>query len=350
MNTTNHISNSFETSGASPPATLAPEQNQPENDADRKHNYVREGFQNRTRGEKKFNITTYFGMGYVGVWAFSLFASWALRDSKLFAPTYERGVQKLTRAIASFSGKDATAIAPAVRKYANISSLFTGGTLVSVLPIKWREDNKYEIVKKYDEQIYGKDVVENDPTIRKAHEEIRQAPKQTWSSVFASRLTSFVVTYAAAQFIGDGIEKHSTRFGRALNRKITSNPETLAQITRAETAPGQKFVLGTTPGDPRADTLATRIGHDAVADGMYTVLTSGALYIFTRVFAPLFDQRHKFEQERYQTVPTPAHAVTQTPAPTPVDGAPPATPRAQVSAVQAQARVAGHSPEHAAGV
>ena len=358
MTPTNHIQNPYETSGVSPPEQALSESTPTnENSADdaaqaRKHNYVREGFQNRTRGEKKFNITTYFGMGYVGVWAFSLFASWALRDSKFFSPTYERGVQGLTRGLASITGKEVEAVAPAVRKYANISSLFAGGTVVSVLPIKYREDHKYEIVKKYDEEIYGKEAVENDPTIKAAHEDIKHAPKQTWSSVFASRLTSFIVTYASAQLIGNGIEKHSTRFGRAVNRKLTSNPETLAQIARAEAAPGQKYALGATPGDPNADTITTRIGHDAAADGMYTVLTSGALYIFTRIFAPLFDQRYKFEQEHAKTDTVNAAALPQ---PVPQPAAPlvpheePGIPRAQVSAVEAQARVAAPTAELAQG-
>ncbi len=345
MTNTNHISNSFETSGVSPPVKDSPIPSEPVNDEDRKHNYVREGFQNRTRGEKKFNVTTYFGMGYVGVWTFSLFASWALRDSKFFAPTYEKGVQGLTRAIASFKGKDAAEIAPSVRKYANISSLFTGGTLVSVLPIKWREDHKYEIVKKYDEQIYGKEKIESDPTIRAAHEDIRHAPKQTWSSVFASRLTSFIVTYASAQLIGNNIEKTSTRFGRSLGRKLTSDPKMLERISNAQAA--HPHELSTIPGAPNTDTLTSRLGHDAVADGMYTVLTSGALYIFTRVFAPLFDQRHKFEEEQYNTTRKNPVAVEQSVPKAEVKSDDLATPSAQVSAVQAQARVATQAPEHA---
>lgn len=345
MTETNHISNSFETSGASPPVPPVAPKKDDGTEQDRKHNYVREGFQNRTKGEKKFNLTTYFGMGYVGVWAFSLFTSWLLRDSKLVAPTYERGVQAMTKAMAAAFGKAPEVIEGSVRKYMNISSLFTGGTLVSVLPIKWREDHKYEIVKKYDEEIYGKDVVENDATIRAAHEEIRHAPKQTWSSVFASRLTSFFVTYVSAKIIGNQIEKHSTHFGRWSNRKLTSNPQTLGRINSAQAA--HPHELSTIPGAPNTDTITTRLGHDAVADGMYTVLTSGALYVFTRIFAPLFDQRHKFEEEQNKTTrATAATATKPQPATAPREDDL-ASPTAQVNAVQAQARVAKPTPEHA---
>lgn len=343
----------FETSGTSPPAALAAAQSDgKDNEAARKHNYVREGFQNRTRGEKKFNVTTYFGLGYVGVWAFSLFASWALRDSKLLAPHYERGVQGLTRAVASMSGKEVAQVAPAVRKYANISSLFAGGTAVSVLPIKYREDHKYEIVKKYDEEIYGKDRVENDPTIKAAHADIQNAPKQTWSSVFASRLTSFIVTYAAAQVVGNKIEKHSTQLGRAFNRRVTKSPEVQAQIARAEAAPGQQFALGAIPGDPNADTITTRVAHDAVADGMYTVMTSGALYVFTRIFAPLFDRHPQHDKER-PTTEQPLSAPLQTPTALEPLTSPlhhqRSQPTAQVNVAQVQSRVSAPAPELAHG-
>ncbi len=347
MINSSHISNPFETSGISPPVPPATAKNQHADDEDRKHNYVREGFQNRTRGEKKFNITTYFGMGYVGVWAFSLFTSWLLRDSRLVAPTYEKGVQAVTKATAAALSKSPEAIEGSMRKYMNISSLFTGGTLVSVLPIKWREDHKYEIVKKYDEQIYGKDIAENDPTIRAAHEQIRRAPQQTWSSVFASRLTSFIVTYTSAKMVGTQIENKSTQFGRWSNRKLTNNPETLAHINNAQAA--HPHELSTIPGAVNADTVTTRIGHDAVADGMYTVLTSGALYVFTRIFAPLFDQRHKFEEEQHKTAHKAAPVIENTPVAgrSPDDGLP--GPSAQVSAVKAQARVATAPAEHSQG-
>jgi hypothetical protein len=346
--------NAFETSGTSPPAQTVPDSKEdPSTTAEhghepRKHNYVREGFQNRTRGEKKFNVNTYLGLGYGGVWAFSLFTSWLLRDSKLVAPTYERAIQGTTKAVAAAFSKDHAAIEDSVRKYMNISSLFTGGTLVSVLPIKWREDHKYEIVKQYDEKIYGKDAVENDPTIRAAHEEIRTAPKQTWLSVFASRFTSFLVTYTSAKVIGDQIEKQSTSFGRWANTKVTSNPDTLAQIEKARSIETQKNALGTRPGDPNADTVTTRIFHDAAADGMYTVLTSGALYVFTRVFAPFFDKRDPINPEIARRPPIPAspsaRASTNPPQRAEEESAQPGT---RISHVEAQARVAAERHEQA---
>ncbi|PZP85169.1 MAG: hypothetical protein DI582_06620, partial [Azospirillum brasilense] len=185
-------------------------------------------------------------------------------------------------------------------------------------------------------------------TIRAAHEEIRTAPKQTWLSVFASRFTSFLVTYGSAKVVGDQIEKQSTHFGRWANTKVTSNPETLAQIEKARAVETQQNALGTRPGDPNADTVTSRIFHDAAADGMYTVLTSGALYVFTRVFAPFFDKRDPINPEIARRPPIPAspsaRVATATPQRAEEESAQPGT---RISHVEAQARVAAEQREHA---
>ncbi len=348
MTTTTDKPDLYETSGTSPPETSISAADDVDTDTPlqpRKHNYVREGFQNRTRGEKKFNITTYFGLGYVGVWAFSLFASWLFRDSKWVSPHYENGVQAITRGVASATGKNYDQLLTPVRKYANIASLFVGGTLVSIIPIKWREDHKHEIVKKYDEEIYGKFATENDPIIKAAHEEIRTAPQQTWLSVFASRFTSFVVTFTSAALIGNNIEKISTHFGRNVASRFSDAAKAQTQIAKA--VPKYENALLTEPKNLQADHVYARIGHDAAADGMYTVLTSGALYVFTRVFAPFFDKRDRItgqpqtrEAKHHQPIAKNAHIPANNNHREAENDNDLATPKAQVNAVQAQARVA----------
>ena len=64
----------------------------------------------------------------------------------------------------------------------------------------------------------------------------------------------------------------------------------------------------------------SRIGSYLALDGFYTVITSGVLYVFTRVLAPVFDKSVKDQRdaakdaEYHSTHPasthTPAHAAT----------------------------------------
>lgn len=97
---------------------------------------IREGFKNKTRGEAWFNGISYIGVGYGLVTAVSVFLTWLMRDTKgAFAKNFERFAEGATKRFGMS------------RSITSIATLFVGGTLASVFPVKWLEDGKPGIVK-----------------------------------------------------------------------------------------------------------------------------------------------------------------------------------------------------------
>ncbi len=280
-----------------------------------KQSRVAAGFKNRTKGEGLFNFGAYFGVGYVGVTAFSVYMTWLLRDFKPIAKHYT----KIIDTVAESSGKmlkvtNAAKHHDTVNSAMTIMALFFGGTVMSVLPIKWLEDNKAEVVKGLDRTLYGKEKSDNDPSIQAAHDELEKAPKQTWKSVLGSRVLAFAATLTTWWAIGsnvsplakatqkeangvvtrygDSIDRHSSRLGRwvdgALNHK---KPEIVKDIAKARAHhPTGIERTGTHP-----DRVPSRVFSYIALDAFYTMITGGALYIFTRVLAPVFD-KHDTQQ------------------------------------------------------
>lgn len=280
--------------------------------------YISEGFRNKTKGEGYFNALTYTGVGYFGVTAFSIYLTYLLRDkdgvlSRGFKNYFVEPVTNFfTR---SKSVAEAEKIAAKVDSNMNIAALFTGGTIVSLLPIKWLEDHKPEIVKKLDYAAYGKERVENDPEIIKAHKELSEVPRQTWRSVAASRLLSFAATYSTSFAMGDdksalgkktglSIDRAGAAIGRHIDGQLhRNNPAAQQQIkAAAQASPG-----GLTRNPSAPDRIGSRIWGYIAMDGFYTLITSKALFVFTRVFAPIFDKR------AHHTAPTGSAPISHVP-------------------------------------
>ncbi|MFM9889510.1 MAG: hypothetical protein ACKVOE_02535 [Rickettsiales bacterium] len=292
----------FEASGTSPPVAVAAHHN--------RSDYIAEGFKNRTHGEAKFNFRTYVGLGFFGALAASLGLTVALRDSKWIAPQYEK-ILDLAGNLTKF-GKTGEALAAHkanVNSLGTIATMFTGTTIMAILPIKWREDHKAEIIKKYDRDYYGEERVNNDPMIKQAHALIDAAPKQTWKSVIGSRFVALAATLGVAHIIGSNesilgvsrgwsIDKMSIKAGRALDGLFNRNPKA-AEAIAAATKRSANDLLREGAG---ADRMASRIFNYLTLDGLYTLMTSSVLFVFTRVLAPVFD---KTLPGRANTLPEP---------------------------------------------
>lgn len=91
-------------------------------------------------------------------------------------------------------------------------SLCIGGSLV-VPVIKWFEDHKGSIVRKWDEKIYGARA-NNDPDIIKAHHEMDNAPQQSWLSLLGARITVIAIAFGMGPTIGD----YNSVSGKALGK------------------------------------------------------------------------------------------------------------------------------------
>ena len=278
----------------------------------KKQNYVAEGFKNRTQGEAVFNLSAYAGVGYFGVTAFSVFMSWLLRDHKPAAKQFDKvGEWAVNTFKGKREGEALTKFTNTVNSNLTIGALFTGGTLMSVLPIKWLEDNKAKLVSFYDEKFYGKERAESDPTIVAAHKDLETAPHQTWLSVVSSRVLAFVATFGTsllmgattspvARATGHSLDKFSTHAGRWLDGAVHNNkPAVLKQIDAARGVKPHDIVRS----GPAADRVSTRVFSYISLDAVYTLITGGALYIFTRVLAPVFDQQHKQKRRDLENAP-----------------------------------------------
>lgn len=282
----------------------APDQTPP------KRKRVAEGFKNRTKGEAAFNLGAYAGIGYFGVTAFSVLVSWLLRDNKTIAPLYEKYVINPVTHFFKRNKTDPEKLAKIERNVNSnmtIAALFTGGTIMSILPIKWMEDNKADIVKSLDRHFYGKDA-DNDPAIQQAHRELEAAPHQTWRSVFSSRVLAFVATFSTSLLVGKWIDKYSTRSGRWLDGALHHQDEGIVNSIKAarETDPDNILrhrFTGTTPQTTPLDRDGSKVLSYISMDAFYTLITSGALYVFTRVLAPLFDR----EERTIDDLPAPAN-------------------------------------------
>lgn len=287
--------------------------------ASKKHNYVAEGFQNRTRGEAAFNAISYAGVGYFAVTAVSIFLTWVLRDSKA-SSWYNGQLERVTQFANRFrkveEGTEAyQKLAKGVDSNMTIATLFAGGTIMSVLPIKWMEDNKAKIVRSFDRMLYGKEKVENDPTIRAAHEDLAAAPKQTWTSVFASRVLAFAATFGTSLLMGantsflgkrgHSIDKYSIHAGRWLDGAINHNDRGALKAIEKVREKSPHDLVRFDPKHPNkpVDRTSSKVFSYITLDAFYTLITSSALYVFTRVFAPMFDKeiKHRTQQEKLQS-------------------------------------------------
>jgi hypothetical protein len=192
--------------------------------------------------------------------------------------------------------------------FGNIATLFLGGTIASVLPVKWLEDKKPQIVKKLDRMLYN-EAEFNSPEIQEAHKELDEMPKQTWLSVFGSRVVAFAATLSVflamgsnksplAKHTGESIDKRSIQFGRWFDKLLhRNNSEVVAQIEKATATNLEKMSpvhgdsalkgLEVIRGDVGGDRVASRVWSYISLDAFYTAITSASLFVFTRIFGGL---------------------------------------------------------------
>ena len=271
------------------------------------------GFQNKTRGEAAFNLISYVGFGYFVVTATSVLATWLLRDVKPVAGKFEKW---FTAPITKHTGISSGIM--------NILTLFAGGTVASVLPVKWLEDRKPQVVKKLDYMLYDENQFYNDPKIAAAHKELDEMPKQTWITVFGSRVVAFAATFAVyftlggnksplakaikdtsfAKKFGKSLDEMSIKVGRWLDGKLGKNNEKVAiYIENAIRENEARMVknYGDTPlagyeiirdkvdankngSLAKGDRVLSRVYNYIGLDGFYTLITSVTLWVSTRIF------------------------------------------------------------------
>ena len=267
-----------------------------------------EGFRNRTKGESLFNKISYFGFGYVLTTAVSIAMTWALADNKRLGPKYKEITDPIFAKL------------KIPESFRSISTLFIGGTVASVLPVKWLEDSKKTLVHKFDRLYYTDEQIANDPTIQQAYKALDAEPKQTWLSVFSSRVVAFAATFTVfklmgsnesllARKTGESIDKRSTQAGRYLDKLFSGNNAKIVAEVEEAAASNLKAVEATKElpmgakgkvsgievmrdnpyGAP--DRIRSRIWSYITLDAFYTAITSSTLFVFTRILAPIMGKK-----------------------------------------------------------
>lgn len=313
MTETNHISNSFETSGASPPAQPAPDQEQPLTAEERK--------QRRTLGLKLFDVLLYPILNNFIVFGTSVAATYFTSRGNdhggwIGKQLYNRGVKTESFFKNTFGmNKDSAEMAKIV------TWSFADGALLSPV-VKLFEDRRERIGKWIDDKL---GTTPQNLSVYEAE------PKQTWGSVLKGRVAAgMVVLPTAIAFDISGVNKKLfNERGEKLGQWIKDHPKIASKFGPAD---------------------IPEVARISIFEAVYTSICTGALYMFSRKFA----RQHDAKTGRVEVDPL-SHKVvvhnntSHEPVREDRDDSL-ATPAAQVSAVQAQARVAAPAAEQAASV
>ncbi len=257
----------------------------------------------KTRGERKFDLLTYGGLGIIlneiisyfvmktigkdgfAHGAFTKFESWFAGLSGHFSKFEKPGFFKYLGEYVV--GDKTSSISSARSPRLPFLLVATIGGMFVVPFVKHREDNKGKIVREYDRNYYGRQA-DTDPAIVAAHKEMDDAPQQSWSSLWKGRVTT-VLSAAAADFAFGWPEALSTKLFK--NNKTWQKYGSLERLSGvvAETVSNQ---AAKTFNLTEAGKLGWRRGADT-ATWLFTLSTSltAIFYFSSKLFARKRDEK-----------------------------------------------------------
>jgi hypothetical protein len=291
-------------------------------------------------GESKFDRRTYRDVGYIANALLSVVAVfWAERT---------HGGQRTMSRFADWVRNVSHFNPDTARMLATKSFFLTGGFAV-LLPMKWLEDQKTELVKKWNREIYG-DKADTDPTLLQSQRELEAAPKQSWASIFSGRVLALIPFYITVGWLWD----RKSPLSQATNSKLramssdaittmehndpakfsqlaskgfyfdrpiaavsrlvgkaaawaTGNKAAVEKIAEMETTyPGmiKQAAVGSTDRDPVHSTVPYYFISEAITSG----IVAWGVYQITRFTGPLFSKRHSVEPVTTPSEPLPRFA------------------------------------------
>ena len=281
--------------------------------------YAREHFV--TAGEKKFDRMTYTTVGYVINALLSVVAVAAVERTQ--------GGQRMMENFRHWAERNVTFVKPETAKMLATKSFFLSGGFAVLAPMKWLEDAKLSMVKKWNREIYGARA-NTDTQILESERELSTAPKQSWGSIFSSRVLALVPFYAGyallwdkkstlskatneAVFIDKPIVAASRGIGKAF-AKLTGNAKVEAQIAKLSAEhPGEmqtllppKATRAKVAHDPAHSTVPYYFISEAITSGM----VAWGVYALSRVLAPIMG--HKKYEEPTSDMAKVAHTAAST--------------------------------------
>lgn len=317
----------------------------------------------RTAGEKKFDRLTYTTIGYIINVLLSVGAVW-------WVERHPAG-QKLMKNFVDGTKKRFSRWDPETAEMLATKSFFLTGGFAVLLPMKWMEDAKVPLVKKWDRQIYG-DKVDTDPGILQSHHDLETAPKQSWASIMGSRILALIPFYATIYLLWDRksplskstnpelakLSKPEMKvmqaeapeaFSKLANKgfyfdkpiswvsrklgiagaEIAKDAKTVETLKTLEKAhPG--VIHGNTlnkPHDPMHSTMPYYFISEAITSGM----VAWGVYALTRVLGPLVGKKQDVAPQGDAHVAIPTNVVAAAPAVVPATAKAPAHPAAEIA-------------------
>ncbi len=246
--------------------------------------------------EKKFDQLVYGGISYAAqAIAGSGLTYWVKHSSG--RPIYDKIADWMgPNVISKFTSKRGKAAVTAADSFITVSTMVVVGTLF-VIPVKWLEDMKANIVEKWTGEDNKKREARGETIApeEKQHqtellEQLQEAPKQNWWSLLTARAASLVFVYSAVPLIGD-------KNNKAMEGQFKSFTDKIA------TSVGAKKLANT-----EAFKNASGI---AFYDGFYSMISAGGLYIYSHFIAP--PKQAEKAQPQLKTIPAPETAPEEVP-------------------------------------
>jgi hypothetical protein len=150
----------------------------------------------KTRGERLFDFLNYGGFGLVGNEVASLVIMKQTKPEGLIHKPYESFRNFFTK----LEGKKFVPEYATSGRLPYVVFACIGGMFM-VLPIKYFEDRKGAMVRKLDQKLHSKQENES-PAIVAAHQEMDNAPRQTWASLWKGRVVTVFSALAADSVFG----------------------------------------------------------------------------------------------------------------------------------------------------
>jgi hypothetical protein len=276
-----------------------------------------------TRGEHKFNRLTYNYIGYIANALLSVVAVfWAERT--------ESG-QKFIHRIGELAGK-IPSVNPETTKFLATKTFFLAGGFAVLMPMKWLENKKSVLVKRWNQEIYGAPA-NTDPVLLQSQKEVEEAPRQTWLSIFGSRMLALVPFYATVGLLWDRksiLSKLTNPELRAMSKdaiktmeqanpagfsqiagkgfyfdrpiaaasrwlgktgaKLTGNHEALATLDNMQKRyPG--MIKQGAVGSHDRDTIHSSLPYYFISEAITSAMVAWGVFLLTRVLGPVFDRK-----------------------------------------------------------
>lgn len=243
----------------------------------------------RTGGEMLFDATTYGGFALVGNEVVSTAIVAQAEKPTAFGRLFEH-----TAAITKKIGPEGKLPYLQSGRFNYINYAILGGFTMVPL-IKFLEDNKGRLVRMADAFFHGAKA-DNDPEIRRAHEEMDNAPKQSWGSLMNGRL----LTVAAAWGVDASINWKDGWSARALKGTKLEKYSSLEAITgRVADSMGKSIATH------RGMNEAQKLGLTNILNKGFGLLSLSAtltaiFYVTSKFFAQRRDERREVYEEIHQ--------------------------------------------------